>query len=280
MAGIGNTLDDAEDYDTPVILDGELVFPQGPSIPVAGNKEGAVVILSGGLDSTTCLAVAHAAGYWPLTTLSFFYGQRHRRELQSAEAVAGRFNAKHVVIPLPLDKWGGSALTDPAIRIPKDRGLKDMAAEVPITYVPGRNLIFLALAASLAEAYGCTNIFFGATQVDYSGYPDCRREFLQAVTEVLDVGTKVAVEGEEEHVWHIHTPLLMLGKKAIISLGLSVGAPYDLTWSCYEGRAEPCGECDSCKLRAAGFAELGVVDPSLAHWRFEHDQNTQEVTGG
>lgn len=219
--------------------------------------EGAVVLLSGGLDSSTCLASA-AESFSPLYAISFRYGQRHSRELDAARAIAEYYRVTHIIVDLPLALWGGSALTDARISIPTERGLKEMAMEIPVTYVPGRNLIFLALAASVAEAKGISTIFTGMTQVDYSGYPDCRKEFLDAVGKVLAVGTKAGVEGTP---WEIKTPLLFLGKKAIIQRGLDLGVPYGLTWSCYLGGARPCGTCDSCKLRAAGFAELGIPDP-------------------
>jgi 7-cyano-7-deazaguanine synthase len=221
----------------------------------------AVVVLSGGLDSSTCMGIARSQGH-ELVALTVSYGQRHERELIAARDVAAYYSAEHLIIDVPLSQWGGSALTDKRIAVPTDRGLKEMAMEVPITYVPGRNLIFLALAASLAEARGCSTIYFGATQIDYSGYPDCRKEFVTAVRNVLQVGTKIGTQHSE--MWRIETPLLMLGKKAIIQLGLELQVPYILTWSCYKGERKPCLECDSCKLRIAGFAELGMIDPLLA----------------
>ncbi|QRF24263.1 7-cyano-7-deazaguanine synthase QueC [Alicyclobacillus sp. TC] len=216
----------------------------------------AVVVLSGGLDSTTCLGIAADEGY-SLYTLTFDYGQRHARELRAAEQVADYYQvADRRIVKLDfLRKIGKSALTDFHLSVPKN--VHD-GEDIPITYVPGRNLLFLSLAASFAEAIEAQAIYIGVNALDYSGYPDCRPQFIQAVQKVLDVGTKTAVEGAPIS---LQTPLLHLTKAEIIRWGHRLGVPYQLTTSCYEGAEEACGECDSCRLRLRGFKEAGLIDP-------------------
>ncbi|WP_026961291.1 7-cyano-7-deazaguanine synthase QueC [Alicyclobacillus herbarius] len=217
----------------------------------------AVVILSGGLDSTTCMGMAQAAGY-ELLPITFDYGQRHRIELEKAKAVAAYYGVvEHRVIRLDfLGQFGGSALTDLSLAVPT--GGVGPEEEIPVTYVPGRNLLFLSIAASYAEARGAKAIYIGVNALDYSGYPDCRPAFVEAVQQVLKVGTKAGVEG---HPIRIETPLLHLTKAEIITAGMKLGVPYHLTTSCYNGQEEACGECDSCRLRLKGFAEAGYTDP-------------------
>ena len=221
----------------------------------------AVVLLSGGLDSTTCAYVAKSQGY-EVYALSFDYGQRLKRELDSARAVAKAVGAKeHVVMTFDLTRWGGSALTDDSLEVPTGREASEMEESIPVTYVPGRNTLFLSFGLSYAEAIGAEAIFIGVNAYDYSGYPDCRPEFIAAYQEMARLGTKAGVEG---HPIRIETPLLHLNKAGIVKLGQSVGADYGLTWSCYQGGATPCGTCDACILRAKGFAEAESVDPALS----------------
>ncbi|OIQ00128.1 MAG: 7-cyano-7-deazaguanine synthase QueC [Zetaproteobacteria bacterium CG2_30_46_52] len=217
----------------------------------------AVVLLSGGLDSTTALAWASKEKNWECYSIAFDYGQRHRVELIAAEKVAKHFGVKrHQVIEVGLAAIGGSALTD-AIDVPKDHADK---SNIPSTYVPARNLIFLSLASAFAETVGANKLVIGANVVDYSGYPDCRTEFLDAFTKTVDLGTKSGVEGEP---FEVVAPLITLNKAEIIQLGLSLGVDYGMTRSCYDPDANglPCGHCDSCYYRAQGFAKLGESDP-------------------
>lgn len=216
----------------------------------------AVVLLSGGLDSTTALYVARRDGRETIC-LSIHYGQLHERELFSAKKIASSLKLEHWVIPLSLS-WGGSALTDNQLSIPKGRDEKEIAKEIPVTYVPARNSIFLSLAASLAEARVANEIYFGANALDYSGYPDCRPEFLEAFNTMITRGTKAGVEGQ---VIRVVAPLLQLSKSEIVKLAWGLRVPFEWTWSCYEGKEFPCGECDSCILRAKGFREAGIEDP-------------------
>ncbi|MBS1717428.1 MAG: 7-cyano-7-deazaguanine synthase QueC [Armatimonadetes bacterium] len=221
-----------------------------------------VVLLSGGLDSATCLAVAKAEGY-EATCLTVSYGQRHRAELDAAKAVSASIGAhRHVFLSVNLNEIGGSALTDASISVPKDE--PSHRAGIPVTYVPARNTLFLSLALGLAEAEGIHDLFIGVNSVDYSGYPDCRPEFIAAFETLAQFATKAGVEG---HRFHIHTPLIALTKSEIIAMGLELGVDYSLTHSCYDpdrdGRA--CGHCDSCSLRREGFEALGLHDPALAH---------------
>jgi len=218
----------------------------------------AVVLLSGGLDSATALYVARRDGREAIC-LSIHYGQLHERELDSARKIASSLALEHWIIPLSLP-WGGSALTDSAIAIPKGRSEGEIAREIPVTYVPARNSIFLSLAASLAETQGAQAIYMGANALDYSGYPDCRPAFLEAFEELISRGTKVGVEGQRVR---IVAPLLRLSKAEIVRLGQELGVPFEWTWSCYEGGRFPCAQCDSCILRAKGFREAGIEDPLL-----------------
>lgn len=219
----------------------------------------AVVLLSGGVDSTTALHIALRDGFQPIC-LSIHYGQLHERELFSAKKIASALKMKHWIIPLSLP-WGGSALTDSQLTLPKGRSEKEMAKEIPVTYVPARNSIFLSLATSLAETQGASAIFIGANALDYSGYPDCRPAFLEAFETLIERGTKAGTEGQKIRVV---APLLTLTKSEIVRLGQELGVPFEWTWSCYEGKAIPCGACDSCILRAKGFREAGLPDPLLA----------------
>lgn len=218
----------------------------------------AVALISGGLDSATAAAIARAEGN-ELYALSFDYGQRHIREIESAKAIAKSLGAAdHLIVKFDLRKIGKSALTD-NIDVPLDRPTKEMSAGIPITYVPARNTIFLAFALSYAESVGAFDIYIGVTQVDYSGYPDCRLEFVHAFEQVANLGTKAGVEGPGR--FRIHTPLIDINKAETIKRGLELGIDYSLTWSCYQGGELACGRCDSCKLRLAGFERAGVPDP-------------------
>lgn len=216
----------------------------------------AVVLVSGGLDSATTLAVARAEGY-RCHALSFDYGQRHRLELEAARAVAEGLGAvEHRVMPLDLRLFGGSALTDDGIEVPAEAG-----EGIPVTYVPARNTIFLSLALAWAEVLPAADLFIGVNAVDYSGYPDCRPEFVEAFERLANLGTKAGAEGRP---FRVHAPLIHLTKAGIIRSGHELGVDYGRTLSCYDpdeaGRA--CGVCDSCRLRAAGFREAGVPDPT------------------
>lgn len=218
--------------------------------------EKAVVLLSGGLDSTVCMAVARDRGYEPYP-ISFNYHQRHRRELESARQVAAHYHVpRHLVIETNMDAIGGSALTDGQIDVPQG----DVAREdIPITYVPARNLIFLSYALGYAEVVGAKKIFIGINALDYSGYPDCRPEFIAMFQQVADCATRAVVQ--ERRRIEVVTPLLNLSKREIVLLGARLKAPLELTTSCYRGGAVACGECDSCRLRLKGFAEAGLTDP-------------------
>jgi 7-cyano-7-deazaguanine synthase len=222
----------------------------------------AVVLLSGGLDSTTALAIAKAEGFTPYA-LSFRYGQRHSVELESAKRIAEIMGvAEHVIADIDLRRFGGSALTAD-IPVPKDQPLATMAAGIPITYVPARNTIFLSFALAWAEVLGASDLFIGVNALDYSGYPDCRPEYIAAYVRMANLATAAGVEGRQ-HL-QIHTPLIALTKGQIIQRGLALGIDYGLTSSCYDPGVDgrPCGQCDSCQLRAKGFAEVGVADPLL-----------------
>lgn len=216
----------------------------------------AIVLFSGGLDSTTALYVARRDGREPVC-LSVHYGQLHERELSSAKKIAASLRLEHWIIPISLP-WGGSALTDAGLAVPKGREESEISKEIPVTYVPARNSIFLSLAASLAEVKGADSIYFGANALDYSGYPDCRPEFLEAFEAMIRRGTKAGTEGRPIRVI---APLLRLSKNEIVQLAQELGVPFEWTWSCYEGREFPCGGCDSCILRAKGFREAGITDP-------------------
>jgi 7-cyano-7-deazaguanine synthase len=220
----------------------------------------AVVLLSGGLDSTTVLALARSEGY-ELYALSFSYGQRHSWELEAARRVAASAGvAQHRIAKIDLRVFGGSALTAD-IAVPKGRAPEEMAHEIPITYVPARNTIFLSFALAWAEVLGSSDVFIGVNALDYSGYPDCRPEFIAAYEKMANLATKAGVEGRQQ--LKIHTPLIAMTKAQIIAKGLSLGVDYSLTSSCYDPAptGEPCGQCDSCLLRLKGFRENGIVDP-------------------
>ncbi|MBI5246408.1 MAG: 7-cyano-7-deazaguanine synthase QueC [Elusimicrobia bacterium] len=221
-------------------------------------KRQAVVLLSGGLDSTTCLYWAKKEGYAPIA-LSIRYGQRHVRELNAARAVARAAKVQIHEVDLALPWLKGSSLTNARLRLPNIPLKKIGRGGVPSTYVPGRNTIFLSLAVSLADAVGAEVIVIGANALDYSGYPDCRSPFINAFGRVAKEGTKRGSEGKS---LKILAPLLRLDKKGVVKLARSVGAPLSLTWSCYAGGKTPCGVCDSCKLRAKGFSEAGLRDPA------------------
>ena len=219
---------------------------------------GDLVVLSGGLDSTVCLAMAAAEGGRPPLAVTFDYGQRHRTEVDRAAGIAGFYRAEHLVVALNARPWGGSALTDPSIDVPT--GSTGDAAGIPVTYVPARNLVFLSVALAVAEARDLDAVWTGVNAVDYSGYPDCRPEFVDAFRRVGELALKRGVEGRPVEV---RTPLIDRTKADIVRAGITLGAPLALTWSCYEGGTTPCGSCDACRLRARGFAEAGVADPAL-----------------
>jgi 7-cyano-7-deazaguanine synthase len=220
----------------------------------------AVVLLSGGVDSTTALALAQGAGFevWALT---FRYGQRHEVEVEAARHIARAFRVSaHEVVDLDLRRFGASALTSD-IPVPKDRAPDEMARGIPVTYVPARNTIFLSFALAWAEVLGASDIFIGVNALDYSGYPDCRPEYIAAFQRMADLATKAGVEGRQALT--IHTPLLHLSKREIIQAGLALGVDYALTTSCYDPAPEgACGRCDACLLRLKGFAEAGASDPA------------------
>ncbi len=220
----------------------------------------AVVLLSGGLDSATCLAIARAEGY-AAHALSFAYGQRHSEELQAARRVAAELGvAAHHVATIDLRAFGGSALTA-EIAVPNPGSAEAIGGAVPVTYVPARNTIFLSFALAWAEVLGARDIFIGVNAVDYSGYPDCRPEFLDAFERVANLGTKAGVEGER---FSVHAPLVHLSKAQIVRRGAELGVPFALTHSCYDPAAGglACGRCDSCLLRRKGFVDAGVADPT------------------
>jgi len=220
----------------------------------------AVVLLSGGLDSTTTLAIAKHKGF-RLHALTFQYGQRHAIEIEAAQRVAQAFDvARHVVVPMDLRVFGGSALTD-ELAVPKGRLLEEIAHGIPITYVPARNTVFLAYALAFAEVIQSEDIFIGVTALDYSGYPDCRPEYIRAFEAMANLATKAAVEGQQRV--HLHTPLIQLSKAQIIQRGIELGVDYGLTHSCYDPGPDgsSCGQCDSCLLRLKGFKDAGMADP-------------------
>ncbi len=224
------------------------------------KSQDALVILSGGLDSTTAL-------YWAkerfkrVHTITFSYGQSHGVEVERAVMIAkGARVASHRVLKVNLDEIGGSALTQPDIPIPHRHSTSEIGEGIPVTYVPFRNGIFLGLSAAYAEVRGISNLVGGWNAIDYSGYPDCRREFLNAMERAITLGTKAGVEGKP---FTIHAPLISLSKAEIIALGLSLGADYSLTISCYRGEDPPCGKCDSCVLRADGWRRLGLMDHAV-----------------
>lgn len=222
--------------------------------------EAAIVLLSGGLDSTTTLAIARAKGY-RIYALTFDYQQRHRFELEAARRVAEHYQvAEHVVANIDLRVFGGSALTE-ALSVPKGRALSEMSEGIPITYVPARNTIFLSFALAWAEVVGAEVIYLGVNALDYSGYPDCRPEYLKAFQEMANLATRTGVEGPQQ--LNIQAPLLHLKKSEIIQQGLELGVDYALTHSCYDPNEQgiSCGQCDACLLRRKGFGELQIEDP-------------------
>jgi 7-cyano-7-deazaguanine synthase len=224
------------------------------------SSKPAVVLLSGGLDSTTVLAIAKAEGYSPYT-LSFRYGQRHTIELEAAQRVAqAQGVARHVIADIDLRVFGGSALTDD-IAVPHHDSADELGEDIPVTYVPARNTVFLSFALAWAETLGSSDIFMGVNALDYSGYPDCRPEYISAYENMANLATKAGVEGTQ-HL-KIHTPLIDLTKAQTIERGLALGVDYSLTHSCYDPDEQglSCGTCDSCLLRRRGFAELGLEDP-------------------
>jgi 7-cyano-7-deazaguanine synthase len=236
------------------------------------QQKTAIVLLSGGLDSATVLAIAVAQGF-RIAALSFDYGQRHAREVKAAAAIARPYKVlRHETMKIDLRSFGGSALTDniavpkDALAKPKDKNRKSRMENIPITYVPARNTVFLSFALGMAEVMNAFDIFLGVNAIDYSGYPDCRPEFISAFERVANLATKAGVEAAAQgdaHAFHIHAPLIKLSKAQIIKEGLKLGVPYELTHSCYDPtpRGKSCGHCDSCLLRLAGFRETGVDDP-------------------
>jgi 7-cyano-7-deazaguanine synthase len=223
----------------------------------------AVVLLSGGLDSTTVLAIARSEGFEPYA-LSFRYGQRHTVELEAAARVAAALGARrHVIADINLRVFGASALTDDAIAVPHHDSADELGSGIPVTYVPARNTIFLSFALAWSETLGASDVFIGVNALDYSGYPDCRPEYIEAYERMANLATRAGVEDTQQ--LKIHTPLVALTKAQTIARGLELGVDYGLTHSCYDpvnGRA--CGTCDSCLLRIRGFAELGMTDPVMA----------------
>ncbi|MDP4549264.1 7-cyano-7-deazaguanine synthase QueC [Alkalihalobacillus macyae] len=215
----------------------------------------AVIVLSGGLDSTTCMGMAKEQGY-ELYPITFHYGQKHNREVEQAKKVAEYYDAPdHRIVNISfLNQIGGSALTDDSIDVPSDMD----EDEIPVTYVPARNMIFLSLASAYAEVIGAEAIYIGVSAVDYSGYPDCRPEFIQSMNETVNLATKAGATGSE---LKIETPLIDMTKADTVNEGLRLNVPYELTTSCYNGEEEACGECDSCRLRLKGFEGAGAVDP-------------------
>jgi 7-cyano-7-deazaguanine synthase len=225
------------------------------------KNEKAVVLLSGGLDSATALAIAGSDGF-RLFALTFRYGQRHQREVEAAKKIADSLGAtEHRIIDIDLAQFAGSALTDNAVAVPKDRGRLQDPGEIPSTYVPARNTIFLGYALAWAEVLGAFDILIGVNTTDYSGYPDCRAEFIAAFEKTANLATAAAIQGKGQY--RIHTPIIHMTKAQIILTGTKLGVDYALTHSCYDpdefGRA--CGRCDACRLRLKGFAEAGIKDP-------------------
>ncbi len=215
----------------------------------------AVVLFSGGLDSTTALYLAKSKGY-EVYAISFDYGQSHNKEVETAKNIVKEVDVKeHIIVETNMSAWGGSALTDSQLEVPEAEG----SDEIPITYVPARNMIFLSYAASYAEAVGAEDIFIGVSEVDYSGYVDCRQEFIDAMEEAINLGTVCGAE--EGNPISIQAPFINLTKAEEIMLGVELGVDYSLTWSCYRGGEKACGSCDSCQLRLKAFKEAGLEDP-------------------
>ncbi len=234
------------------------VFLAGASA-MSRKSERAVILLSGGLDSATALYLARRQGY-ECHCLIMDYAQRHRKEVFAARRIAKAAGARFQIVRLEFP-WKGSALTDMKIAVPSQRALFRIGRGIPPTYVPARNTVFLSLALGFSEAIGASRLFIGANALDFSGYPDCRPDYYRAFQRVARLGTKAGAEGKTIRV---ETPLIRMSKKEIIRLGRRLGVPYELTWSCYQGRRVPCGRCDSCILREKGFREAGWPDPSLS----------------
>ncbi len=247
----------------------------------------AVVLLSGGLDSATCLAIARQAGF-VTHAISFRYGQRHQFELTRAAQIANDLGAaSHRVVDINLAQFGGSALTDPSIAVPKSDSLDEIGDAIPVTYVPARNTVFLSLALALAETIESRDIFIGVNALDYSGYPDCRSEFIRAFEVMANLATRAGVEDHRNRLnsrqqelaprMAIHTPLIDLTKAQIIAKGLSLDVDYSMTISCYDPTDHefPCGRCDACLLRAKGFAENGIADPAATRSGLATNDQTQ-----
>jgi 7-cyano-7-deazaguanine synthase len=225
------------------------------------NSRPCVVLLSGGLDSTTTLAIAKERGFKPYA-LTFRYGQRHEVEIEASRRIANQFGvADHVVANIDLRAFGGSALTAD-IEVPKDRDVNDSSEGIPVTYVPARNTIFLSFALAWAEVLGASDIFIGVNALDYSGYPDCRPEYIEAYERMANLATRAGVEGQTR--LKVHTPLINLTKAQIVQRGLELGVDYSQTITCYDPTPEgaACGRCDACQLRLKGFAEIGIEDPA------------------
>jgi 7-cyano-7-deazaguanine synthase len=239
----------------------KLTLGHNPMTETTSNNRKAVVLLSGGLDSTTTLAIAKSEGY-ELYALTFRYGQRHEVEIEAARRIAAVYGVKkHVIAQIDLRAFGGSALTD-EIDVPKQRALEEMAQGIPVTYVPARNTIFLSFALAWAEVLETSDIFIGVNALDYSGYSDCRPEYIAAFQHMADLATKAGVEGKQR--LKIHTPLISLTKAEIVKKGIELGVDYSLTITCYDPAPDgaACGGCDACLLRLKGFAESGLSDPA------------------
>lgn len=221
------------------------------------DEKRAVVLLSGGIDSTTTAYYAKSKNY-KIYALTIDYGQRLKKEIVSAKKIAMHLSAQHLVIPISLDLIGGSALTNKSISVPQNRKYEDIEAEIPITYVPCRNIIMLSIACAWAEVIDAEAVFIGANAVDYSGYPDCRPEFIDAFQKMISIGTR---RGVERKTIKVEAPLINMKKSEIVKLGVELGVPYELTWSCYLGKEKACGRCDSCMLRLKAFKDVGIDDP-------------------
>lgn len=219
----------------------------------------AIVLLSGGLDSTTALYLAQSEGFDEIYAITFEYGQKHDKELKSAIAIAKTAKVKeHKIVNLLLNQWKGCALTDPDLEIEQGNTERE---DIPSTYVPARNMVFLSVAASWADALNITDIYIGVSEVDYSGYVDCREEFIRAMENAINLGTVLGAEKKQKIT--IHSPFMHMTKADEIRLGIRLGIDYSKTWTCYRGDEQPCGTCDSCLLRAKAFAEAGINDPLL-----------------
>lgn len=217
----------------------------------------AIVLLSGGLDSSTVLAMARERGL-DAVALTFDYDQKHRREIESARKIAKHYGVEHIVLPLPLGKHLASSLTRASMAVPSGREMSEIGTGIPNTYVPSRNIIFLTVASAIAESRGADSVFIAANSVDFSGYPDCTPEFIHRFQEMLDVGTRAGKEGKGIRV---EAPLLRMSKAAIVKEAVRLKVPLELTWSCYKGGRKACGRCDSCLLRLEGFRVAGFEDP-------------------